>query len=117
MQRVAQQYIRPDQATIVVVGDATKIADNLQQVAPVALFDTEGQPLDRSALEVRAASETFDLSGLEPMTLTYGVMVQGNAVGTATTRLSLAKATPGWEAPCYSSAPSISRARYASAKG
>ena len=88
VQRVAQQYIRPDQATIVVVGDATKVADTLEQVAPVALFDTEGQPLDPSALEVRAASETFDVSRLEPMTLTYQVMVQGNAVGTATTRLA-----------------------------
>ncbi|HEX7240116.1 MAG TPA: pitrilysin family protein, partial [Longimicrobiaceae bacterium] len=82
VQRVARQYVHPDRATIVVVGDATRVLKGLEAVAPVTLFDVEGRPLDRSALEVRASTERFDGARLQPATLAYGIMVQGNAAGT-----------------------------------
>lgn len=88
VQRVAREYVRPDRAAIVVVGDATKVLDGIDGIAPVTLFDTEGKLLERSALEVHASTETFDASALQPMTLTYQVLVQGNPLGTATGTLA-----------------------------
>lgn len=94
LQRVARQYVRPDRATIVVVGDAAKVAKDLERVAPVAIFDTEGKPIQASDLEVKASSQKFDASRLRPMTLTYAIGFQGNPVGTATS--SLAKQGDVW---------------------
>jgi zinc protease len=87
VQRVAQQHVRPDQAAIVVVGDATQIRQRLEALAPVVLYDIEGQRLEQAALEVRAAADRFDGTRLQPHTRTYRVMVQGNPMGTATERL------------------------------
>jgi hypothetical protein len=87
VQRVAQRHIRPDQAAIVVVGDATQVLAGLEAIAPVVLYDVEGQPMQRSALQVGAATERFDGTRLRPQTLTYQLMVQGNAMGTVTEQL------------------------------
>lgn len=88
VQRVARQYVHPDRATIVVVGDATQVLQPLEALGPVALYDVEGKPLDRTALQVRASTDRFDGSRLQPSTLTYAIVVQGNSVGTATTTLA-----------------------------
>ena len=88
VRRVAQQYVRPDQARIIVVGDAAKIAKDLERVAPVALFDLEGKPMQAADLEVRASTQVFDASRLKPMTLRYQVMAGGNAVGTVVATLA-----------------------------
>jgi zinc protease len=88
VQRVARQYLHPDRASIVVVGDAAQVLKPLEAVGPVTLVDVEGRPLDRSALEVRASTDRFDASRLQPATLTYAIMAGGNAVGTATTTLA-----------------------------
>ncbi|HEX2191328.1 MAG TPA: insulinase family protein, partial [Longimicrobiaceae bacterium] len=88
VQRVAQKYLHPDRATIVVVGDATQVLKPLEAVGPVALFDVEGRPLERSAIEVRASTESFDASSLQPAKLAYTVSVQGNPMGTANTTLA-----------------------------
>lgn len=96
VQRVAQQYIRPEQSTIVVVGDASKVLSSLRSVAPVALLSVEGKPLQPSDVEVKAATERFDASALKPMTLTARVMAQGSAVGSYTS--TLARAGEAWVA-------------------
>lgn len=90
VQRVAQEYVRPGGTTIVVVGDATKVLEPLEaaNIAPITLYDVEGNPLDRAALEVTASTQTWTTATLEPMTLTYAIMVQGNSVGTATNALA-----------------------------
>lgn len=88
VQRVARQYLHPDRAVIVVVGDATQVLKPLEAVAPVTLVDVEGRPLDRSALEVRATADRFDASRMQPATLTYAIVAGGNTVGTATTTLA-----------------------------
>jgi zinc protease len=87
VQRVAQRHIRPEGAAIVIVGDATQILSGLEPMAPVRLYDVEGQPIERSALQVRASSLSFDATRLRPQTLTYQLIVQGNAMGTATEQL------------------------------
>lgn len=94
VQRVARRYLLPDQATIVVVGDATKVLAGLERIAPVTVVDLEGKPLERSALEVRASAEHFDYARVAPATLTYQVSFQGNPVGSQT--VTLAKEGEGW---------------------
>jgi zinc protease len=87
VQRVARQHVRPDRASIVVVGDAARILGMLEPIAPVTLFDVEGRPLERAAIEVRGAEVRFDGTRLRPQTLVYQFMVQGNPMGTATEQL------------------------------
>jgi predicted Zn-dependent peptidase len=41
--RVAKKYINPDNAQIVVVGDATKIKSIMEKYGPVTMYDTEGK--------------------------------------------------------------------------
>jgi hypothetical protein len=94
IQRVARKYLTTDRAVVVVVGDAPKIMAGLERIAPVTLVDIEGQPLQRSALEVRASTERFDASRLRASTLTYRVMVNGNAVGSQT--VTMARAGDAW---------------------
>lgn len=88
VQRVAREYVRPDQAVIVVVGDATRVLDSLTEIAPISLFDVEGDPLAPASLQVRAASEQVDASTLRPMTLVYSINVQGSPIASATIGLT-----------------------------
>ncbi|HEV7590206.1 MAG TPA: insulinase family protein [Longimicrobium sp.] len=94
VQRVARRFVHPDQATIVVVGDAAKVLPGLERIAPVTLVDLEGKPLERSALEVRASAEHFDYAKVAPSTLAYQVAFQGNPVGSQT--VALARDGDGW---------------------
>lgn len=87
VQRVAARVFRPDEAAIVVVGDATRILDQVEAVAPVALFDIEGNPLDLSALAVGDVP-AWDGTRLRELTLVYDFSVQGNPMGTVTSTLS-----------------------------
>lgn len=87
VRRAAQAHVRPDEAAIIVVGDATHILEGLEAIGPVTLFDVEGRPLDRSALEVRAAEERFDATRLAERTVTYQFMVQGSPMGTVRNEL------------------------------
>lgn len=88
VQRVARERLHPDRAAIVVVGDATRILGSLEPLAPVVLYDVEGRPLERAALEVRAATERFDAARLQPGTRTYRFLLQGNPMGTFTSTLA-----------------------------
>jgi zinc protease len=88
VQRVAQKYVRPGQAVIVVVGDAPQIYSKLQGIAPIVLTDLDGKPMDPGDLVVKASTEKHDASKLKPMTLKYSVIYQGNPLGTATTTLA-----------------------------
>jgi zinc protease len=94
VQRVARRFVQPDQAVVVVVGDAPKVLAGLERIAPVTLVDLEGRPLERAALEVRASTERFDYAKVAPATLAYQVSFQGNAVGSQT--VALARDGDGW---------------------
>lgn len=87
VQRVAREYVRPDRAAVVVVGDARELLAPLQAIAPVVLYDVEGAPLDPAAIEVAAATERFDGSRLQADTRTYQFVVQGNPIGNVVARL------------------------------
>jgi zinc protease len=51
VQRVANQYLQPDRAVLVVVGDAAQVLSRIQGIAPVTVFDVEGRPLDPATLQ------------------------------------------------------------------
>lgn len=84
VQRVAREYVRPDRASVVVVGDAREVLPMIESIAPVDLYDVEGAPLEREAIEVRAATERYDGERLRPGTRTYRLLVQDNPLGTVT---------------------------------
>ncbi|CAN5514694.1 hypothetical protein BH24GEM3_BH24GEM3_19030 [soil metagenome] len=88
VQRVAREYIRPEQAAIIVVGDATRVASQLESIAPVAIFDVDGRPQQGADLEVRASSARFQGSRLQAGSRTYQFVVQGNPMGSYTSTLA-----------------------------
>ncbi|MDX1674194.1 MAG: insulinase family protein [Longimicrobiales bacterium] len=88
--RVTGELIRPDRALIVVVGDATEVLEKVRPFADrVDVVDPEGEPVDVTSLMAAAeaaAGMTYDASELRPRELQYGIMFQGNEVGTVVTR-------------------------------
>jgi zinc protease len=95
VRRVAARYLRPDSLTVVVVGDAARVMAGLERIAPVELVDLEGRPMERSALEVRASGENFDIARLRPAVLEYTFTAGGNPVGRSTS--TLAQDGAGWK--------------------
>lgn len=95
VRRVAARYLRPDSLVVTVVGDAGRVLAGLERIAPVELMDAEGRPMDRSALEVRASGESFDIARLQPYAVEYEILAQGNPVGRAAN--TLAREGDGWK--------------------
>jgi zinc protease len=81
VREAAAEYIRPERLAVVVAGDATQLQPQLAALGQVRIVDPQGQAIAMADLAPKAASERFDLTGLEPLELTYDVLVQGNAVG------------------------------------
>jgi zinc protease len=64
VERVAQKYIQPEKLAIVIVGDAAEILPQAESYADrVEIFDTNGNPLDRSSYFAEASAEPADVSG------------------------------------------------------
>lgn len=93
VEAIARQFIRPDIATIVVVGDATEILDKVRPFADeVHLWTPEGEPLAMDALAAPELTElSVDLASLLPHTRVYAVSVQGNPFGEATVTVERAE--------------------------
>ncbi|MFL5576415.1 MAG: insulinase family protein [Gemmatimonadaceae bacterium] len=98
LRTTARTTIRPDAATIVVVGDGTKIYERLRTIAPVRIVSTDGTPLaaselttdrttDRTTRAATAATLPFDLGKLAPRSDSFTVMVQGTPLGWQKTAL------------------------------
>ena len=88
MQDAAKAAIRPSEALIVVVGDAAKVYERLQKVAPVRLVSTDGSPLTPgdlvTALDV--ARERLLVARSDSFTIFVG----GNPLGWQTSTLQSA---------------------------
>jgi zinc protease len=48
--RAAQRWLHPDRTVVVVVGDASAVLAGLRRIAPVSLYDLQGNPLDEGSL-------------------------------------------------------------------
>jgi zinc protease len=92
----AKAMIRPEQALIVVVGDAEKLKDKLAPIAPVRVVDAEGNALNLSAPSagVTPASVKLDMSRLAARSDSFAILVQGNPMGGQ--RSSIEKVADGW---------------------
>lgn len=93
VQAAAREYLRPQELLIVVVGDATALRSQLTPFGNVRVEDAEGNPMTLADLEPQDPSLALDASGLEPDTLSYTMLVQGQALGTAVR--SLTRPEPG----------------------
>lgn len=79
----AARLLRRQALVIVVVGDATKLYDRLQAIAPVRLVDLDGKRLTPAELNAPATPVALDPAQLGPRTDSSQVLLQGKAVGFA----------------------------------
>lgn len=54
IKRVAQKYIRPEKANVVIVGKAEEIVEKLKSFAPINFYDLEGNPTEDPTKKVIA---------------------------------------------------------------
>ena len=87
LQRASHAYLRPDAATIVVVGDGAVIYDKLAKIAPTRIVNAQGDPMQPSDLVARTTSLPVDIMRLAEKADSFTVMVQGNAAGYQTSVL------------------------------
>jgi zinc protease len=90
----ARMGIRADASFIVVVGDATKLTERLQKVAPVTVVDVDGKPLATADLEVKGGKLDLDLARMMTASDSFTVMVQGQPFGYQTS--SMSRDGDGW---------------------
>src|SRR5207253_197374 len=77
VQRVAQKYLRADNALIVISGDAQLLKPKLERFGKITVVDEEGRQVAAAAPAPAGQSAGLDASGITPMTLVYGVTVAG----------------------------------------
>lgn len=94
IQEAANKYLLPDQAYIVVVGNAGEVAEPLERVAPVMMYDKQGRPVDKAGISVPKDLTAMDvvehyiealggrekLESVEDMSMTMGATIQGMAL-------------------------------------
>ncbi len=85
-----KRYLTTDKMVVVVVGDGTKILDGLKRLGTVRIVSVEGAPMAEADLTVRATGVSWSSDRLTPGSYTYRVMVQGNAMGQATSAIARA---------------------------
>ncbi len=93
IQRVSQRAIRPAESVIVVVGDATKLAEPLEKIRPVKLLNADGSALARADLGLQPGGLSFNATLLEAFSDSFAILVQGNAMGGQ--RITLAESDSG----------------------
>jgi predicted Zn-dependent peptidase len=79
--RVTRKHFHPDNAHIVLVGDAAEILDKVGQIAPVSLYDIEGAPFSLADMEVQPVDYGYNTDVLGDMTATYALTVRGMPLG------------------------------------
>jgi predicted Zn-dependent peptidase len=85
-----KRFFTTDKMVIVVVGDGTKILDGLKRLGSVRIVDVEGKPLAEADLTAAPTAVAWAPDRLVPSSFTYRVMVQGNAMGQATSAMERA---------------------------
>jgi len=79
-----KRFFTTDKMVIVVVGDGTKILGGLKRLGSVRIVDVEGKPVAEADLTATPSAVAWAPDRLAPSSFTYRVMVQGNAMGQAT---------------------------------
>lgn len=93
-QAAARMGMRADAALIVVVGDATKIADRLRAIAPVSMVDVDGKPMTADDLAPKVVALDIDRARITASSDSFAVLVQGQNFGYQVS--SLERDGDGW---------------------
>jgi zinc protease len=86
-QAAARAYVRPDEAVIVVVGDAPRVYEGLRRIAPVQVVDADGRPMSADDLAPKQPGARLDAAALVPFSDSSAVLLGGNAAGWSRTSL------------------------------
>jgi len=81
----ARRIFRRDALTIVVVGDAKEIYNDLKVIAPVRLVDLGGNPMSPADLNPTGGPVAFDRSQIVARSDSFQALVQGNPFGSQVT--------------------------------
>jgi len=76
-----KKHLQPDKMAIVLVGDAGAIKSKVGAIAPVAMYDIEGNPASLDELSVQGTDFDYDTSALKDMTGVYAVKYQEMNLG------------------------------------
>ncbi len=90
VQRVARAHYHPENAVIVISGDANVLKPKLEKFGKITIVDEEGRPVAAAAAAPQPGNVNIDASPIKPMTLVYGVSFQGNPVAENTMVVSRA---------------------------
>ena len=77
----AQQVIKPDSTTIVVVGDGQVIYDKLLAIASVRIIDVDGNALTPADLAPPTEAPEYDVRQLVTSRDSFQIALQGNVMG------------------------------------
>ncbi|HEY0305601.1 MAG TPA: insulinase family protein, partial [Longimicrobiales bacterium] len=80
VQRVAKAHYHPENAVIVISGDANVLKPKLEKFGKVTIVDEEGRPVTAAATTPQPSNVAIDASAVKAMTMVYGVNFQGNPV-------------------------------------
>jgi zinc protease len=80
VQRVARAHYHPENAVIVISGDANVLKPKLEKFGKVTIVDEEGRPVTAAATTPQPSNVAIDASAVKAMTMVYGVNFQGNPV-------------------------------------
>jgi zinc protease len=70
--RVANEYVRPDELTIVIVGDASEVLPQAQGYSDeVRIIDTEGNPIDMTSFQTDGDAAAANAAGKWELTLDF----------------------------------------------
>ncbi|MBI3568794.1 MAG: insulinase family protein [Gemmatimonadetes bacterium] len=94
-QVAAKAMVRPAEALIVVVGDATKLREKLEKIAPVTMVSADGTVLKPEDLVVKAGALDLAMERFVPHTDSFAILVQGNPFGGQS--VTLEKVDGGWK--------------------
>jgi zinc protease len=88
VQRVARAHYRPENAAIIISGDANVLKPKLEKFGKITIVDEEGRPVAAGDAAPKPSNVAIDASSLKPMTMVYGVAFQGNPVAEMTTAIA-----------------------------
>ncbi|HET9440974.1 MAG TPA: insulinase family protein [Longimicrobiales bacterium] len=81
VQRVARAHYHPENAVIVISGDANVLKPKLEKFGKLTVVDEEGRAVTAADMAPKTSvSGPLDASTIKPMTLVYSVSFQGNPV-------------------------------------
>ncbi len=89
--RATRAHYHPDNAVIVISGDAGVLKPKLEKFGRITVVDEDGRPIDAAPVTV-SESTPINATSLKPMTMVYSVTFQGNPIAESNMVLTREKA-------------------------